>query len=226
MVYEISPSTLKAGLPSNRFSCARCFWLKVVKGIRQPDMSGLGKIHHDIHDWIYEYLKQQWIAILPRGRLIETELKIKARPVHGVQLWGYLDALIQLDDGGYAIMDLKTTTNTKWVVKNYALQVNVYRHCLENAEESYPDYAPIKRLGLLTFSGYRFGVNSPQTAGIVGSLHWHEVTKDERMVGKAIGEVLPVLRSETPPSSSEDCEWCRDAKLRGDLSQCRILTSC
>ena len=123
MVYELSPSTLKSGLPSNRFACQRCFWLKVVKGIRQPDMSGLGKIHHEIHDWIYEYLKQQWIAILPRGRLIETELKIKARPVHGVQLWGYLDGLIELESGGYAILDLKSTQNTKWVVKNYALQL-------------------------------------------------------------------------------------------------------
>ena len=27
--------------------------------------------------------------------------------------------------------------------------------------------SPIKRLGLLTFSGYRFGVNTPRVAGIV-----------------------------------------------------------
>ena len=75
----------------------------------------------------------------------------------------------------------------------------------------------MKQLGLLTFSGYRFGVNSPQTAGIVGSLQCHEVNKDERIVGKAIGEVLPVLRSETPPESNEDCEWCRYVRMRIDL---------
>ena len=102
-------------------------------------------------------------------------------------------------------------------MKNYALQVNVYRHCLENAEAGYPDYMPVKRLGLLTFSGYRFGVNSPRVAGVVGELQWHEVSKDERIVGKAIGEVLDVLRSETPPSSSGDCEWCWYAKLRVGL---------
>ena len=178
---------------------------------------GLGKIHHDIHGWIYEYLKQKWIAILPRGRLIETELKIKARSTLGIQLWGYLDGLIELESGGYAILDLKSTQNTKWVVKNYALQLNTYAYCLENAEDGYLDYQPVKRLGLLTFSGYRFGVNSPQTAGIVGSLQWHEVTKDERVVGKAIGEVLPVLRSKTPPESSGDCEWCGYVRMRGDL---------
>ena len=49
------------------------------------------------------------------------------------------------------------------------------------------------------------------------ALQWHEVNKDERVVGKAIGEVLAVLRSYPPPESSEDCEWCRYAKLRGDL---------
>ena len=109
MPYKLSPSTLKSGLPSNRFACQRCFWLKVVKGIRQPDMSGLGKIHHDIHGWIYEYLKEQWVSVLPRGRLIETELKIKARPIHGIQLWGYLDGLIELESGGYAILYLWVT---------------------------------------------------------------------------------------------------------------------
>ena len=75
----------------------------------------------------------------------------------------------------------------------------------------------MKQLGLLTFSGYRFGVNTPEEAGIVGGLQWHEVEMDERMVGKALGEVLPVLRSSTPPESSKDCEWCRYAKLRTDL---------
>ena len=40
-----------------------------------------------------------------------------------VQLWGYLDGLIELESGGYAILDLKSTQNTKWVVKNYALQL-------------------------------------------------------------------------------------------------------
>ena len=46
-----------------------------------------------------------------------------ATPIHGVQLWGYLDGLIELESGGYAILDLKSTQNTKWVVKNYALQL-------------------------------------------------------------------------------------------------------
>ena len=59
--------------------------------------------------------------------------------------------------------------------------------------------------------GYRFGVNSPQKVSIVGGLQWHEVTKDERVVGKALGEVLPMLKSEKLPESSEDCEWCRYA---------------
>lgn len=104
-------------------------------------------------------------------------------------------------------------------MKNYALQVNVYRHCLENAEDGYPDYTPVKRLGLLTFSGYRFGVNSPQTAGVVGGLQWHEVNKDERIVGAALGEVLPVLRSEKPPESNTDCEWCGYVRMRTGLGK-------
>ncbi len=59
-------------------------------------------------------------------------------------------------------------------------------------------------------------MNSPRVAGIVGGLQWHEVKKDERVVGKgkALGEVLPILCSDSPPSSSEDCEWCRYVRMR------------
>ena len=46
------------------------------------------------------------------------------------------------------------------------------------------------------------------------ALQWHEVNKDERVVGKAIGEVLAVLRSYPPPESSEDCEWCLYVRMR------------
>jgi hypothetical protein len=52
------------------------------------------------------------------------------------------------------------------------------------------------------------------SCGYRGSLQWHEVTNDERVVGKAIGEVLPVLLSEKPPESSGDCEWCRYVRMR------------
>ena len=85
-------------------------------------------------------------------------------------------------------------------------------------------YTPIKHLG--PFSGYRFGNNSPRVAGIVGGLQWHDVNKDERVVvGKAIGDMLPVLRSERQPESSEDCEWCRYVKLRYDnLANARKTT--
>ena len=78
-----------------------------------------------------------------------------------------------------------------------------------------PRYTPIKHLG--PFSGYPFGVNSPQTAGIAGGLQRHEVTKDERVVGKALGKVSPLLKSKTRPESNTDCEWCRYVKLRVDL---------
>ena len=33
----------------------------------------------------------------------------------------------------------------------------------------------------------------------MGGLQWHEVNKDERVVGRALGEVSPLLKSETRP---------------------------
>ena len=77
-----------------------------------------------------------------------------------------------------------------------------FKSVIDESQPHWSKYSQLKRLGLLAFSGYRFGVNSPRVAGIGGGLQWHEVTKDERVVGVALGEVLPVLRSEKPLESN------------------------
>ena len=41
-----------------------------------------------------------------------------------------------------------------------------------------------------------------------------EVEKDNGVIGKALGDVLPVLKQETPPESGESCDWCAWFKRR------------
>lgn len=77
-MYEISPTTLK-GAMDDRWGCARCFYLKVKHGIRPPEPTGLGKLHGDIHRWLYDYLRSHWLDLLPPGHLVETELEVKAK---------------------------------------------------------------------------------------------------------------------------------------------------
>ena len=204
---EISPTTLKSGL-SDRFGCQRCFYLKVKKGIRPPEPSGLGKLHNEIHRWQYEYLKDHWIDVLPAGKLIETELEVKAKPVNGITLWGYADGVIELADGGYCVIDMKTTSKPEYARLNYALQVNCYAYAMMNAQDGYPSF-DVRRLGVLTFSGYRFGVNHPGEAGIALKLGWHEVSIDAGLVGRAVSQALEILASDEPPAEKVDCEWCQ-----------------
>lgn len=206
MVYEISPTTLKSAT-NDRFACARCFWLRVKRGIRPPEPTGLGKLHNDIHRWLYHYLESHWIELLPPGHLVETELTVKARPVNGIQLWGIADGLIELESGGYAVMDMKTTSRPEYARLNYALQLNTYAYCLTNAQEGYPSF-DVRRLGVLTFTGYRFGINHPGEAGIVGSLAWHDVPLDGGIVGRAVGQAIDILALDMPPPGRVGCEWC------------------
>jgi len=208
-VYKISPSTLKMGMTSNRFSCPRCFWYKVVHGVRPLEMAGLGKLHHQIHDWIYSYLAHGWFDCLPDGNIIRTEMEVHGEPIKGVEPWGYLDAIIELADGsGYVILDIKTTNAVTWVVKNYALQLNTYAYCLEN-DIATSSFSPIQGLGILTFSGQRFGRNTDDRAGIVGACAWHEIPIRPDVLTQAIDEVLPILQSKDAPASNPDCENCR-----------------
>ena len=207
MVYEISPSTLKGAI-DDRWGCQRCFWLKVKRGIRPPEPTGLGKLHHDIHGWQYAYLRSHWIDLLPKGRLIETELTVKARERNGIQLHGIVDGLIALASGGHCVIDLKTTSKQQYARLNYALQLNVYAHCLMNAAAGSPAF-DVSRLGVLTFTGRRFGVNHPGEAGIVGSLGWHEIGMDGGIVGRALGQAMMILQRDEPPEMKADCEWCQ-----------------
>lgn len=220
-MYKISPSTLKMGMASNRFSCLRCFWYKVVHRVRPPEMAGLGKLHHQIHDWIYAYLAHGWLDCLPKGKIIRTEMEVHGEPNRGIELWGYLDALIELRSGGYVILDIKTTNATEWVTKNYMLQLNTYAYCLENDIGS-SAFSPIRGLGILTFSGQRFGRNTDDQAGIVGVCAWHEIPMRPDIVTQAIDEVLPILKSEDAPASNPDCENCR---FVGQRLSARPMTS-
>ena len=202
MNYMISPSTLKLGIKSNKFSCLRCFWYKVVHGVRPPEMKGLGTLHHNIHDWIYTYLAHSWLDCLPKGKLIKTEIEAHGEPIKGIETWGYIDGLIELESGGYAILDIKTTNATQWVIKNYALQLNTYAHCLKDSYN-------IEELGILTFSGQRFGSNCDDQSGIVGPCAWHHIPIQPWVLTDAINEVRPILKLNSPPKQTPDCENCR-----------------
>ena len=61
----------------------------------------------------------------------------------------------------------------------------------------------------------RLALRHQDAAGLAGSLSWVEENKDDGIVGKALGEVLDVLRSKTPPESSE--KWCGYVRMREDL---------
>ncbi|MCH8295931.1 PD-(D/E)XK nuclease family protein [Candidatus Poribacteria bacterium] len=217
MLYKLSPSTLKYDFAK----CPRCFWLKLVSGLRAPSMF-FPPLFNRIHSWIYEYMASvhtsDILPDMPAGRLIHTERGVKSLPIQDtVILHGRLDGIIELDSGGYCVLDIKTTDKVDRLAVNYSLQLNTYAYCLEHSADGVFSVAPVKRLGILAFMPNRFAVRHQDAAGIAGSLKWIEVEKDERVVGKALGEVLPVLRSSTPPESSKKCEWCRYARMRVGL---------
>ncbi len=211
-MFRLSPTALKDAV-NKQWGCPRCFWLRVHQRLRHPDI-GLGKIHQQIHDWVYEYLAERHLPQLPAGRLIKTELSVRSQPHNGVELIGYLDGLLALDSGGYAVMDLKTTGKPEYVRTNYALQLNVYAYCLnypavleENGEII--NFTPIEELGVLTFTGHRFGFDPPRKGGIVGEIEWHPIPQDQQMVRIAVDRAVAILQQDTLPNSNPNCQWCQ-----------------
>lgn len=211
-MFRLSPTALKDAV-NKKWGCARCFWLRIRHRIRHPD-TGLGKIHQQIHDWVYEYLDNRSLPQLPVGRLIKSELSVRSKPYKNVELTGYLDGLLALDAGGYAIIDIKTTDRPEYVRANYSLQLNVYAYCLNHPavsdkNDSNINYTPVKDLGILTFTGHRFGFDPPRKGGIVGEIQWHRISQDSKMVEVAIDQALMILQQDCLPDSNPNCQWCQ-----------------
>jgi PD-(D/E)XK nuclease superfamily len=123
-------------------------------------------------------------------------------------LRGRFDMAIEMDGGGYGVVDLKTADRNEEHIPLYSRQLHAYAYALENAAPGRLALKPVRRLGLLVFSPERFLAERPSVAELRGSLEWIEVTRDDATFLKFLEEVVSVLGQTTPPAPGA-CDWCR-----------------
>ena len=63
-------------------------------------------------------------------------------------------------------------------------------------------------MGVVTFCPTRFAIRDKDSAGLAGSIRWHDVRHDDTLVLNAMGKAAFILARETPPAPRDDCEWC------------------
>lgn len=203
--------------------CKRCFYLKVVHGIRQPSMpmAGIFKKIEGLQMELYDGKSTQDILPdVPAGiircgeKTVESELIAPAGSDEGCFIYGKIDSLIEFDDGSWGILDFKTTTIGPNKAELYGRQLHAYAYSFENPaakprilKSAAPRLEPITKLGLLCFEPSELSVDDPGLQTYQGEVKWIEIPRDKDKFLTFVGEMLEFLKKPVP-DPTPDCDWC------------------
>lgn len=218
-IYKLSPSDF-AFLWEQ---CKRCFYLKVVHGIRQPSMpmARIFKKIEELQMGFYEGRHTREVAPdLPPGvircgeRWVESDVIRPGDKEPGFYILGKLDSLIEFEDKSWGVLDFKTTHTKSHHVPLYARQLNAYAYSLEHptgrtrpGKEPPLALTPISRVGLLCFEPSAMSRSGEGRHVYEGDVSWIEMRKDYDGFLGFLSEVQGLVEGPLP-GPSPDCNWC------------------
>lgn len=210
--------------------CKRCFYLKVVHGIRPPSMP-MAAIFKKLEGLQMQYYDgrrtTEVLPGLPPGVIRCGEREVESEPLEadGLPAWyiyGKTDSLIEFDDGSWGILDFKTTSIGAEKGQKYGRQLNAYAYSLENpaskprsAKGKAPGLKPITKIGILCFEPSELLHEPIGRHQVRGKVEWIEIPRDPNALLKSVTEMLKVLAGEVPAAGSS-CDWCAYAALMKD----------
>lgn len=198
--------------------CPRCFYLKVVDNFDRPRLP-MPKIFTRIDSLMKNYcddVRTETLAPnMPSGRMINISRSVKSQPFTppGCQdscyISGKFDHLMQLDDGSYGVIDLKTSSQKAENLAIYSRQLHAYAYALENPLLVTASITPISVLGLLVFEPDSFNHHPARGATLGGTLNWFPIEYDLPSFFGFLEQVLAVLEKPQPPPAYENCQYCQ-----------------
>lgn len=121
---------------------------------------------------------------------------------------GKLDALIEFDEGTYAVIDFKTSQASEDNHTMYGRQLHAYAYALENPTDRMQQRKPVTFIGLIYFDPSRFALNDAM-ATLTGRASLQEVPRNDSLFESLIAEMLDLLDQDEPPEANSSCGWCR-----------------
>ncbi len=203
--------------------CKRCFYLKVVHGIRQPSMpmARIFKVIEELQMELYEGKPTSEVsADLPPGiircgeRWVESDVIQPPGKESSCYLLGKLDSLIEFEDKSWGVLDFKTTKVKSDYIHLYSRQLNSYAYGLENpskrtrpGKEPPLALSPISKIGLLCFEPSALSQPTVGRHSYEGDVAWIEMEKNFDGFLGFLSEVLDLLEGSMPEPTSS-CNWC------------------
>jgi hypothetical protein len=182
---------------------------------RQPMPKIFNKIDSLMKNYCGDMRTEAIVGDMPPGRMINISRTVKSLPVipagcrDSCYISGKFDHLMQLDDGTYGVIDLKTSSQKAENLEKYSRQLHAYAYALENPLAEAIRISPISVLGLLVFEPDNFTHHPETGASLVGSLNWYPIDLNLTSFYEFLGKVLAVIENSQPPPPSDDCPYCQ-----------------
>lgn len=213
--WKLTPSQLTFG-----FNCPCCFHANIRDNWKkpyEPFPSVFGAIDRSQRKYWHGQRTELFAPNLPPGTLDTTEKWVKSQVIQlpgftdNFYISGKIDCLIQLDEGGYAIADFKTTQISKLQGEYheiYARQLHLYAWAMEKPDPS-SKFSPIsnlgvKRLGLMAYEPL-YLLNGET---LIFERRWVEIERNDFWFTNFMMGILTILQSPQPPSPKPNCDWC------------------
>ena len=197
--------------------CQRCFYMKIVHGVRRP-----ASIPH-----VFTVLDREQRRFfdgrdptevhpsLPHGSLLCDETTVLSAPLDvpgtdgRVRLRGILDCLAVFNDHTFGVIDFKTTEPRDKTAQLYRSQLHAYALALEHPESPQPPRPPVAVLGLMCFQPRGMARLTDKSYVYITVPAWIPIKRDDKWFYGFLGEVCDVLAADAPPPPSERCAWCK-----------------
>lgn len=199
--------------------CKSCFYRKVRQGIARPSVP-MAKIFRVIDTKMgeaYGGVRTETLGLgIPKGEILEQQQFVQSATISlpGHELTCYIlgryDTIMRLDDGGYGVIDFKTSSTRSEHIPLYGRQLHSYAFALENPAPGKPSLSPVTTLGLIVFEPDSYEHQAAvQRAHLSGPIAWLPIERDDAVFLSFIGEVLTVLELPVAPPATQGCPFCR-----------------
>ncbi|MBS1722429.1 MAG: PD-(D/E)XK nuclease family protein [Armatimonadetes bacterium] len=213
--------------------CKRCYWLKYTQGIARP-YAPMAKIFNTIDGAMQKFFQDQVLSdidpSLPRIKVIGKNITCTSEAMVfddlDVQVYvhGKTDGIAEdLDNGGYCIIDHKTSMPKPENLVIYSAQLHSYAYAFTKNAENATSFSPVNRLGLLVYEPQAFATEGLE-ATLNGSLTWAELPLDKKWFRNMLHEVATVLAQPEAPLAAEKCPYCSYVDAM-DLAKSQVSTA-
>ena len=210
--------------------CRRCWWLSQNHQIKPPSMPfpEVTRVADEGMKAAFAGTRLDWLGINGTVRQ-DKKIWVLSKPydVPGGQLeiGGFPDALVDMDDGTVAVVDFKMTTPMPYPATRYEPHLNAYQYALENPVEGDP--LTVSALWLICWAPKQMIVSDDTThpqpfMGSICAVNVKQMPGSTVKLMETHGELLfgPL------PQASEVCDLCgymsrvaaKVRQLRGEVA--------